>query len=68
MTLSEEYRSYAADCDRMANYTRDPEGRAIWKQMAARWIRAAELEETHSARKHSHAPLRHGESAVRWAE
>jgi hypothetical protein len=67
MTLSEEFRSYAADCDRMVNYTRDPEAKAIWKRMAARWQRAAELEERHRAREHSRAPLRHGESELRWA-
>ena len=62
MTLAEEFRSYAAECDRMVNYTRDPDGRAIWKCMAARWRRAAELEAKHGAREPSHAPLRHGES------
>lgn len=66
MTLAQEFRSYAADCDRMVKYTRDPESKAIWKRMAARWRRAAELEE-HSAREHSHTPLRHGESTLRWA-
>jgi hypothetical protein len=45
MTLAQEFRSYAADCDRMVNYTRDLESKAIWKRMAARWRRAAELEE-----------------------
>jgi hypothetical protein len=73
MTLTEEFRSYAAECDRMVNYTRDPEGKAIWKCMAARWHRAAELEAKHEleqkrgAREHRHAPLRHGESELRWA-
>ena len=67
MTLSEEFRSYAAECDRMVNYTRDPDGRAIWKCMAARWQRAAELEEKHRAPEPRHSPLRHGESELRWA-
>jgi hypothetical protein len=67
MTLSEEYRTYAAECERMVKYTRDPEDGAIWKRMAARWQRVAELEEKHSAREHSDAPLRHGESEFRWA-
>jgi hypothetical protein len=67
MTLSEEYRSYAAECERMVKYTRDPEGGAIWKRMAVRWQRAAELEEKHSAWERGHEPLRYGQSAVRWA-
>ena len=67
MTLSEEYRSYAAECERMVKSSRDPEGGAIWKSMAARWQRAAELEEKHSARERSDEPLRHGEFALRWA-
>ena len=36
MTLSEEYRSYAAECERMAKYSRYLEDGAIWKRMAAR--------------------------------
>ena len=66
MTLSEEYQCYA-ECERMVKYTRDPEGGAIWKRMAARWQRAAKLEEKHSARERCPEPLRHGESALRWA-
>jgi hypothetical protein len=50
----------------MAKYTRDPEGGAIWKSMAARWQRAAELEEKHGAREGSHELLRHGETVLRW--
>jgi hypothetical protein len=67
MTLAEEFRSYAAECERMVKYTRDPEGKAIWKCMAARWQRAAELEEKNSARDHSHTSTRHGGSARSWA-
>jgi hypothetical protein len=68
MMLSNEFRNYVAECDRMVNYTRDPEGKAIWKRMAARWQRAAELEEKRELeREHSHAPLRYGESEHRWA-
>jgi hypothetical protein len=67
MTLSEEYRSYAAECERMAKSSRYLEDGATWKRMAARWQRAAELEEKHSARERSDGPLRHGESALRWA-
>jgi hypothetical protein len=67
MTHSEEYRSYAAECERMVKYTRDPEGGAIWKCMAVRWQRAAELEEKHSAWERRHEPLRYGQSAFRWA-
>jgi hypothetical protein len=67
MTLAEEFRSYAAECDRMVNDTRDTDGRAIWKRLAARWQRAAELEEQHGAPEHGRAPLRHGDSEFRWA-
>jgi hypothetical protein len=66
MTLSEEYRAYAAECERMVKYTRDPEGEAIWKCMASRWQRAAEIEEKRSSEEHRQEPLRHGESATRW--
>jgi hypothetical protein len=67
MTLSEEYRSYAAECERMAKYARYLEDGSTWKRMAARWQRVAELEEKHSAWERSHEPRRYGQSAVRWA-
>jgi hypothetical protein len=67
MTLADEFRTYAADCDRMVHYTRDPEGKAIWKRMAARWQRAAELEEKHGGQHDAYAPLHRGDSEFRRA-
>jgi hypothetical protein len=67
MTLSTEYRNYAAQCERMLKYTGDADTRAIWKRMAARWQQAAELEEQRAAQPQGYNPLRHGESALRWS-
>jgi hypothetical protein len=38
----EEFLKHAADCQRMAKFTRDPESRATWNRMAERWIDCAE--------------------------
>jgi hypothetical protein len=42
MNPSEEFLKHAADCQKMAKFTRDPESRATWNRMAQRWIECAE--------------------------
>ena len=42
MDPSDEFLKHAADCQRMAKFTRDPESRATWNRMAERWIDCAE--------------------------
>ncbi len=39
----DEFVRHAAECELMAKFTRDPESRATWNQMAQRWRRCAEL-------------------------
>jgi hypothetical protein len=39
----EEFLRHAADCQRMAKFTRDPASRATWTRMAERWLRCAEV-------------------------
>jgi hypothetical protein len=41
MNPSEEFLRHAADCQRMAKFTRDPQSRATWSRMAERWIHCA---------------------------
>jgi hypothetical protein len=42
MNPSEEFLRHAADCQRMAKFTRDPLSRATWNRMAERWVSCAE--------------------------
>jgi hypothetical protein len=42
MNPSEEFLKHAADCQRMAKFTRDPESKATWNRMAERWLECAE--------------------------
>ena len=43
MNPSEEFLRHAADCQRMAKFTRDPTSKVTWTRMAERWIRCAEV-------------------------
>jgi hypothetical protein len=42
MNPAEEFLRHAADCQQMAKFTRDPQSKATWTQMAARWLDCAE--------------------------
>ena len=45
MDMPAEFRKYAADCDKKAKVSKDPETKATWKRMAERWILCAKLAE-----------------------
>jgi hypothetical protein len=49
MNPSEEYLSHAADCQRMAKFSRDPASKATWHRMADRRLRCAETFNRQSA-------------------
>ena len=40
---SDEFLRHAADCQKMAKFTRDPASRATWRRMAERWLHCAEV-------------------------
>src|SRR5262245_20855438 len=42
MNPPDEFLKHAADCEQMAKFARDPQGKATWKRMAERWHRCAE--------------------------
>jgi len=43
MNPPDEFLKHAADCEQMAKFARDPQGKATWKRMAERtWKRMAE--------------------------
>jgi hypothetical protein len=43
MVPRDEFIRHAAECESMAKVSRDPENKKIWRRMAERWIRCAEL-------------------------
>ena len=45
MIAPEEFRKHAAECRRMADFTRDKANKERWTRLADRWILAAELAE-----------------------
>ena len=38
MSKPDEYRANAQECQRMAGISRNPNEKAIWQQMAQRWL------------------------------
>jgi hypothetical protein len=49
MTHSEQFLRQAAECELMSKFTHSVENKEVWKRMAARWIRCAELYENQSS-------------------
>ena len=39
MSKPDEYRANAQECHRMAGISRKPNEKALWQQMAQRWLR-----------------------------
>ena len=52
MNPPDEFLKHAADCEQMAKFARDPQGKATWKRMAERWRRCAEKFTTESLAAH----------------
>ena len=48
IVTSEVFIRHAAECEYMAKRSRDREDKELWRRMAERWIRCAELAEHHS--------------------
>jgi len=62
MVASEVFIRHAAECEYMAKRSRDPHNREVWRSMAERWIRCAELAQHHSqpsAKARAHAKPAH---------
>jgi len=67
MNPSDEFLKHAAECNKMAKFTRDPESKATWSRMAARWIDCAERFKSQSQAAHRSSPRRHRHIAEDWA-
>jgi hypothetical protein len=63
---TDEFRRHAADCERMAKFTRDPQSKETWNRMAQRWTECAERFQ--HDREAVHRPgLRHRKPPRAWA-
>ena len=50
MNPSQEFRKFAAECERMAKFTRDRQSKNEWRLMSERWLQNAKsFEEKHPA-------------------
>ncbi len=45
MNTAEHILRFAAECEAMAKFTRSPENKTVWRQLAERWLRIADLVE-----------------------
>jgi hypothetical protein len=67
MNPSDEFLKHAAECQKMAKFTRDPESKATWSRLAARWIDCAERFKSQSEGAHRRPPRRRRRMAEDWA-
>ena len=67
MTPPDEFQKRAADCMHMARLSRDPESKAMWNRMAARWLRCAETYLSQSLAARDQSPKYHRTSLPGWA-
>ena len=43
MDTAAEFRKYAANCNKTAKVSKDPEAKATWRRMEERWLLCAKL-------------------------
>ena len=65
MTPSEHFMRHAAECKSMAQIAVDAESKAVWRGMAERWQRCAELAKQQSV-SHAKEP-KHRKQSTTWA-
>jgi hypothetical protein len=68
MDASERFLKFAAECELMAKFSPTAENKLVWRGMAERWIRCAELIERQDSATHIVGSIkRHGKAARSWA-
>ena len=45
MNTAEHFLRFAAECEAMAKFSHSPENKTVWRQLAERWLRIADLVE-----------------------
>ena len=63
----EVFLERAAECKRMAEFTRDHQSKATWRRMAERWHRCAEVATSASLAAAHHGSNRHRNPDSGWA-
>ena len=64
MDTSERFLRFAAECELMAKVARDRENKTVWRSIAQRWIRCAELvEKQNSSALAAHSVKHRGKAA-----
>jgi hypothetical protein len=65
MEASERFLRFAAECELMAKATRNPKNKTVWRGIAERWTRCAELvERQNSLAKDARSMKHHGKAAL----
>jgi len=59
MDASERFLRFAAEYELMAKVTRDPENKTVWRKIAQRWIRCAELVEEQNSLARAASSMKH---------
>ena len=64
MNASDRFLRFAAECEVMAKFSRNPENRVVWSGLAERWIRCAKLMDQQDLEAYSRRSLkRHPKAA-----
>ena len=67
MNTSERFLRFAAECELMAKFTPSHENEMVWRGLAERWVRCAELSERqHSSAHAAGSTKRHRKSELNW--
>ncbi len=64
MHTSDRFLKFAAECQVMAKFSPSSENRAVWRGLAQRWIRCAELMDHQDLENHSRRSLKRHLKAV----
>jgi hypothetical protein len=68
MDPSEKFVKFAAECESMAKFTHTAENTEVWKRMAERWRRCAEVYDRQSSMSHQvNTAKRHRAVPHSWA-
>ena len=43
MHTSDRFLKFAAECEAMAKFSHSPENKTVWRRLAERWLRMADL-------------------------
>ena len=59
MDASERFLRFAAECELMAKGSRDPKNKTVWRGIAERWTRCAELIERQNSLAQNARSMKH---------